>query len=433
MGDAAMGREKRSAAVSGSDLSWSDLDHIAPDVLEDLVRDPWWPEGGAGQTPARPLQHDTAQISLAHDAAPTEIPTGREFESPNRLDDRADEPPATTAIRDLETRLTGQLQAILAALLEDNHGDQESADLSDWLTAEPLVERFVEDEDTDSTDPSETDLSSAPFGDDILDPDWSDDDGPNDWWGAEVTAGVLDESPFGRVSDLDEDAHQRPWETDADDASVRRARSSGAAIAAALDLTSARDRQGALSFLIDFFERHKHPSTFRALESLAAAGLDFETLKSVIELRDIWTERPEWWVGRYGGEYISLRNGSSALSWRLSHQICLVREDYPAESKIDQEWLDQWFAAMPGSAGYMSFPEFLAVKVQNLSAETLCDGLRRRERSGDETEFADDYSWDRQPSERLGFSFASFRILTPHDDRPGVIRAVLREPPKDAE
>ncbi|MFN7633657.1 MAG: hypothetical protein ACK5PI_02910, partial [Acetobacteraceae bacterium] len=76
------------------------------------------------------------------------------------------------------------------------------------------------------------------------------------------------------------------------------ARQRAGMIAALLDVTSRREAEAAMHWLEAFFREQRWASTFRALETAALEGLNFPTLKAMAELREIWAERPEWWVRR---------------------------------------------------------------------------------------------------------------------------------------
>ena len=106
-------------------------------------------------------------------------------------------------------------------------------------------------------------------------------------------------------------------------------------------------------------------------------GLDFETLKDMVELRSFWRQRTDWWKGRYSSrqKVRGLSNGPTALTWIAAHHVCLVRKDLPPEMMIDDNWLDEWMRLSPGSLGYLSFPSYIEVKLKNIYAEFLEYGL----------------------------------------------------------
>ena len=42
---------------------------------------------------------------------------------------------------------------------------------------------------------------------------------------------------------------------------------------------------------------------------------------------------------------------------------------------IDDDWLDDWLRLSPGSLGYLNFPYYIDMKIQNRDAELLEYGL----------------------------------------------------------
>lgn len=187
------------------------------------------------------------------------------------------------------------------------------------------------------------------------------------------------------LPDYDPDLSQRlgdaEWAAKAPRDSLARQRA--AMIAALLDVTSRHEAETALQWLEAFFLEHRWSATFRALETAALEGLDFPTLQAMAALKDIWAERPEWWLRRtrtvranLGGTATErMPRGDTALSWRLARRICLARCDFLPEDMIDPDWLAEWYALSPNEPGASFFPTFLAEKVQALLAEALHEGL----------------------------------------------------------
>ena len=171
------------------------------------------------------------------------------------------------------------------------------------------------------------------------------------------------------------------------------ARQRAAMIAALLEITSRHEAQAALQWLEDFFQEHRWAATFRAIETAAQEGLDFRTLQAMAELKEIWAERPEWWLRRV---YISRGNlggtptermpgGATALSWRLARRICLARCDYPPDEMIDSEWLAEWYELPLHAPGANFFTSFLGEKAGSLLAEALHEGLAAKAREHEPT------------------------------------------------
>ena len=190
---------------------------------------------------------------------------------------------------------------------------------------------------------------------------------------------------FDDIPEFDEDAQQAPWEIEPEEGqSIRRARDKAADIVSLLYPTSRDDQEIALAYLTDLFEHpdHSHSSTFQAIKKIASEGLDFETLKAMVELRSIWRQRTDWWKGRYSWGYRVRRlpNGATAFTWVAAHRVCLERKDYPPEMMIDDDWIDEWLRLPPWASRdyYMSFSSYIDVKIQNLDAELLDYGLSQR-------------------------------------------------------
>jgi hypothetical protein len=183
------------------------------------------------------------------------------------------------------------------------------------------------------------------------------------------------------IYDFDADARQTPWdfEPDLEEVVPRRAREKAAAVATLIDVVDRREQAHALAFLIALFEHLQHPATFRALYRAASEGLTLDLLKAMVALRYHWTERTEWWKGRYGigFEVTMLQNGASALSWVQCARICRARQDHPPECMIDEEWLDDWLYLSHGEPGFLSFPAYIDVRVRSLEASHLPYGFGR--------------------------------------------------------
>lgn len=166
------------------------------------------------------------------------------------------------------------------------------------------------------------------------------------------------------------------------------ARQRAGMIAALLDVTSRREADAALQWLEAFFLEHRWPATFSALEAAALEGLDFPTLRTMSALKDIWAERPDWWLRRIrtnratlgGTATEQLPRGDTALSWRLARRICLARCDFPPEEVIDPDWLMEWFTLPPDEPGASFFTSFLDEKAAGVLAEALHEGLAAKAR-----------------------------------------------------
>ncbi len=177
--------------------------------------------------------------------------------------------------------------------------------------------------------------------------------------------------------------------------------------------TNRAERARARSLLQDLFEGHPHPSTFHALRSAAIAGLDTQTLEAMIDLKETWSLRSDWWFRRYLGEIVEMERGPDALSWKLARQVCLARWHHPSESMIDEDWFDEWLTVPRRAPGHRDFLAFIREKIDDGATGELCAGLRSLEADGSGSELADDADWWRtQP-------LAEWLPRVPH---PGAIR-----------
>ena len=138
--------------------------------------------------------------------------------------------------------------------------------------------------------------------------------------------------------------------------------------------TAERARAGAA--LTDLFERHGHQSTYRALRDAAAAGLDVQTLEAMIELKEIWALRSDWWNRRSRDGIVEMERGPAALSWKLARRVCLARWQYPPESMIEDDWFEEWLAAPPRTPGNYDFVTFVQEKIDGRASDDLYAGLR---------------------------------------------------------
>ena len=204
-------------------------------------------------------------------------------------------------------------------------------------------------------------------------------------------------SDFGGLYDFDEEAQQDPWELETtEDSSLRKAQTKAATIMHKLGLQSKREQSEALYFLTDLFMHRTHAMTFRAIQN-AAEGLDIDTLKAMVELRNIWENRSGWWYYHYRGQIRHMQQrGEAALSWALARRVCLARWEYPPEMMIDDKWFDEWVATSPGTPGYVNFPAFIATKTENTQIQILCDGFDMMQEYSAELDLVDDYGWWRQ-------------------------------------
>ena len=266
--------------------------------------------------------------------------------------------------------------------------------LDEWL---PENDADSIGDDSESGDPiNDNTLAISPT--DISDPDWPGEESFDNEVDDGMEAFGLDEGPEDGfdIGEFDEDAQQTPWEPEKEDRTLRRAREKAAAIAILLDIRNTRERDNAVSYLTELFAQMTHSATFQAIKR-TAEGMDFDTLKSMVEVRRVWMQRTDWWLGRYEPVFkISpLRHGDLALTWSTTRRVCLARKDHPPETMIDDEWLDEWLRLPKGAPGYLSFPSYIEEKVHYRNCELLNKGLqsKQQERDDGHVEIVNDFDW----------------------------------------
>ena len=356
----------KSPPIPSPDSYWEASDHHRTGVEDEKVFDPWDSEGttGSGENIGVKDKEKARRVGAeggVRDSAPEEMSSSE-----------SDEP-----------------QDILTS--EDKTGTERASTVDDTLPMGSedkedgnALEKATEDMLCADVEPMESEDDGSSFS---SDQDWLDDDLLYETEGDESEYSdsgdsVYEDSDllFDDIPEFDEDAQQTPWEIEPEEGqSIRRARDKAADIVSLLYPTIRDDQEIALAYLTDLFEHpdHSHSSTFQAIKRIASEGLDFETLKEMVELRSIWRQRTDWWKGRYSWRYNVRRifNGATALSWIAAHRVCLVRKDLPPEMMIDDDWLNEWMELSHGSLGYLSFPHYIDVKMQNSDAESLEYGL----------------------------------------------------------
>ena len=373
--------------VSTPDSCWEASDHHGGDVEDEIVFDPWDPEGTTGSGKNIGLNKEkSAESGLSTlDASKSVLAEGgvRDFAPDETSSLESDEPQDIPTSEDkTETERASTVDGTAPMVPEDKENRN-------------ALEKATEDMLCADVEPMElADDGSLSSNQDWLDddlPDETEDDG-FEYSDSDDSAHEDSDLLFDDIPEFDEDAQQKPWEIEPEEGpSIRRARDKAADIASLLALTSRDDQEIALTYLTDLFEHpdYSHFNTFQAIKRIASDGLNFETLKAMVELRSIWRQRTDWWIGRYPRKYWwwgryywrfrvrFLSNGETALTWVAAHRVCLVRRDCPPEMMIDDEWLDEWLRLPPRSPGYMSFSCYIDVKMQKLDAELLDYGLSR--------------------------------------------------------
>ena len=258
---------------------------------------------------------------------------------------------------------------------------------------------------------------------DILDQDWLNDERAAETFGDGFEEFTVDNQASEESEDdfdiveFDTDAQQTLWEIEpeAESQSLLRARMKAAAITNLLEFRSISARDDAILYLTEHFIQMPHSATFRAIQRVSE-GIDLETLKAMIELRQIWMRRTDWWrLGLYPPRR------SLAFTWDIVRLVCLVRKDYPPELMIDEEWLKQWLQLPNNDPTYTSFSQYIEEKMLSSDVELLDEGLTFWEQSDGYAEIGDHFNWYRQGSHYDNTIRDNFRIITPYDDRIGVI------------
>ena len=439
------------AQAADIDLEWEDSDHEYVTPTTEPVVDPW---DIAGTTEARnsekPVELEfnfdvpnnidqSQQIDQVHGPYPDEAdpqdpdPQGYLFDN---IDDegRPAENEAIQAAPDDEAGCNPIDDAAVdlsfdGELKLDDREEVPTPAASNAVVEDPEQIEFADGESL----PADTDG--------LLDRDWFDEEPYGTVDDVEFEDFSIDVQPTGAfdsdidISDFDEDARQQPWEVETEgvEENVRRARQKAATIASLLDVWSAQELSVSVSYLTNFFEHHRNAATFRALEKLALKGLDFETLNAMVELREVWMERPDWWVGRYsrGYEINVLPNGPSALTWVLAHRVCLARWNHTPAAMIDDQWLDEWLHLPHGAPGFLSFPSYIDDKTSNPDFVHHDNDFSVEGHSNGGVELANDYAWYRRvphPDQTVRYGF---NVITPYDDRPGRLTIAWRKEQED--
>ncbi len=361
----------KSPPIPSPDSYWEASDYHRTEVEKEKVFDPWDPEGTTGSDENIGLkQEKSVESGLSTLDAPKNVlaeGSVRDFSPDETSSLESDEPQDTLTSE-------GKTATKRASTVDGTNPMEEDRN---------ALEKATEDMLCADIEPME----SADDGSFSSDQDWPDDDlldeTEDDVSEHSDSGDSVDEDLdlfFDDIFEFDEDAQQVPWEIESEEEqSIRRARDKAAYIASLLCLASRDDQEIALTYLTDLFEHrdYSHSSTFQAIKRIASNGLDFETLKAMVELRSIWRQRTDWWKGRYFRRYNVGRifNGATALSWIAAYRVCLVRKDLPPEMMIDDDWLNEWMGLSHGSLGYLSFPHYIDVKIQNFDAELLEHGL----------------------------------------------------------
>ena len=303
--------------ISTPDSCWEASDHHVGEVEDAIVFDPWDPEGTTGSGEKIAVKKEKAPRVGAEDGVRDSAP---EEMSPSE----SDEP-----------------QDILAS--EDKAGTERVSTVDDTVPMESknkedsnALEKATDDMVCADVEPMELADNALSSNQDWLDDDliYETEDDESEYGDSGDSVHEDSDLLFDDIPEFDEDAQQTPWEIEPEEGqSIRRSRDKAADIASLLYPTSLDDQEIALAYLTDLFEQpdYSHSSTLQAIKRIASEGLDFETLKAMVELRSIWRQKTDWWKGRYSWGYRvrRLSNGATAFTWVAAHRVCLERKDYP--------------------------------------------------------------------------------------------------------
>ena len=403
--------------VTTSDLNWLPADHHGAEIEDEAVADPWDINIEGEEAPGETT--DDASIT-ATESIGTQIDIFPDVEEKTPKNDTH----ATSA--KVRLKLFNALDA-----LDEWPPEREVESISpkvrlklfnaldDWS-----LEQDIESNDFRQLHPAKEDGSSGEQLD-ILDQDWLNDervvetvDDGFEEFAFDEQSNEKSEDEFD-IGEFDSDAQQTPWEIEpeVEDQSLRRARAKAAAITNLLDFRSIQERDNTLLYLTELFIQMPYSATFRAIQRVAEE-IDLDTLKAMVELRQIWMRRTDWW---WLGLYAPRR--SVAFTWNTARLVCLTRKDYPPELMIDEEWLTQWQQLPHSDPAYFSFALYIEEKMLSHETELLDEGLKHSERDDGYIETGDDFDWYRRVPQYDRTIRDNFHAITsyPYDDRPGGI------------
>jgi len=323
--------------------TWEDDDYFHAKADEEKVFDPW-----RDDSPEQQLVLQQTDEQKIPDAPPLPLDSGF-----------ADSP-----------KIAEEESENLIATEFGNHGGEgysNPEDCEDSFTHFNTSDEEPEEESFDQT--FDFDIEARPniWGDDPEDLEgaFAHFDDPDGEFGEEISDPAIDFTD--ELFDYDAGARQSIWEDDSEDVadSLLHARQKAAEIVSRLSCTPQRERKALLDWLINLFQNRDHHTTYRAILATVDSGVSGETLRNMSALRDIWEERQELWLGRYGWarSIAPLRNGVTALTWKLARSVCEARSDFPPEYMIDEAWVHEWLRLRPWDEGFLNFPQFIGLKV----------------------------------------------------------------------
>jgi hypothetical protein len=146
----------------------------------------------------------------------------------------------------------------------------------------------------------------------------------------------------------------------------KQAREKATQICERLYFSSPTERDAALRKITALFSDQRNNATFDAILRQTENELTWDTLNSMITLRELWDDSEEWWVKLVRGKFVPLPDGRSKLNWTLARDICETRRDMPVDQMIDELWFHEWKEKASASGYPDEFLKFVWKKIQDL-------------------------------------------------------------------
>ncbi|MBB5045959.1 hypothetical protein HNR60_000694 [Rhodopseudomonas rhenobacensis] len=128
---------------------------------------------------------------------------------------------------------------------------------------------------------------------------------------------------------------------------------------------SDRRRTPLLGRFVELFIDYPHPSSFRAIASLAREEASPEDILAAYEFRCAWTENPRYSLIRGRKGFFFIPESQSTLTWKLAYSLVVKARGTPPENLIDPSWVDEWMDLPAGDQ--LSF-QFLSYAVARIDA-----------------------------------------------------------------
>ncbi len=151
----------------------------------------------------------------------------------------------------------------------------------------------------------------------------------------------------------------------------KQAREKATQICERLYFSSPTESDAALRKITALFSDQRNNATFDAILRQTENELTWDTLNSMIMLRELWEDSEEWWVKLVHGKFISLPDGRSRLNWTLARDICETRRDMPVDQMIDELWFHEWKENASANGSPDEFLKFVWKRIQDLKDNEL--------------------------------------------------------------